>query len=91
MYINISSKEKIMFTVDTFIDTFQNGKKQFVATMVKNEVVAGALNQFIDAQTAYTKEAVAAFTEVGTVLKDEAIKTAKEAIKFDLSKFSFAK
>ena len=40
------------------IDSIQEGKKQFVSTFVKHDQIAKALNQFIDSQTAYTKEMV---------------------------------
>lgn len=76
-----------MFTLDTAIDTFQTGKKQFVSTVfAKNESVAKALNEFVDAQTAYTKSAVKAGTDVATKLGTEATKLAQEASKFDYTK-----
>lgn len=76
-----------MFTFDTAIDTIQTGKKTFVNTVfAKNEVVAKALNEFVDAQTAYTKSAVKAGTDVATKLSSEAVKMAQEATKFDYTK-----
>lgn len=41
----------------TFIDTVQSGKKQFVNTFVKHEGIGKILNDFVDAQTKYTKSA----------------------------------
>lgn len=63
-----------MFTFDLIIDTIQNGKKQFVNTYVTNKEVAAALNEFVDAQTAYTKNAAKAGTEMLTKLGTEATK-----------------
>jgi hypothetical protein len=51
---------------DAFIDTFQSGKKNFVNTFVQHEGIAKALNQFVDAQTAYTKSAVNAGIQSAT-------------------------
>lgn len=76
-----------MFTLDTTIDTIQSAKKQFVNTVfAKQEGFAKALNQFVDAQTAYTKEAVKAGTEVATKLGTEATKMAQDVSKFDFTK-----
>jgi len=76
-----------MFTLDTTIDAIQTGKKNFVNTVfAQNKTVADALNQFVDAQTAYTKSAVKAGTDVATTLASEGVKTAQEAAKVDFSK-----
>lgn len=73
-----------MFITDTIIDAVQNGKKQFVNTVfANNESVAKALSGFVDAQTAYTKEAVKAGTNTATTLASEATKAVQEAAKFD--------
>lgn len=42
----------------TMISMVQNSKKHFVDTFVKHEGLKYALNQFVDAQTEYTKKAV---------------------------------
>lgn len=42
----------------TAIDAIQTGKKQFVTTFVKHEGISKIFNDFIDAQTRYTKAAV---------------------------------
>lgn len=77
-----------MFTLDSTIDSIQTGKKTFVNTVfAQNEQVATALNQFVDAQTAYTKAAVKAGTDVATKLAQEGVKVAQEAMKFDYAKF----
>ena len=76
-----------MFTLDTTIDFIQTGKKDFVnAVFANNEKVAEALNQFVDAQTEYTKKAAKAGTDVATKLSSEAVKAVQEAAKFDYSK-----
>ena len=41
--------------INTAIDSFQDAKKQFVKTFVKNEELAKPLNTFIEAQTLYAK------------------------------------
>lgn len=76
-----------MFTLDATIDAVQTGKKQFVKTFVQNETVANALNKFVDAQTAYTKDAAKVGTETFTVMASEFTKAAQNATKFDYTKF----
>lgn len=76
-----------MFTTEYFIDSFQNGKKQFVNTFVQHEGIKKALNDFVDGQTAYTKSAVKVATEVTTRITEESTKAITELTKFDLSKF----
>jgi len=73
--------------MDTTIDMIQTAKKEFVNTVfANNEKVAVALNQFVDAQTAYTKSAAKAGTEVATKLASEATKTVQDFAKFDYVK-----
>jgi methylglyoxal synthase len=69
-----------MFNPEIIIDTIQNGKKQFVNTFVQHDGVKKALNEFVDAQAAYTKSAVKTATEVNA-------KLITEMTKFDASKF----
>ena len=56
------------------VDAIQNAKKQFVSTFVQHKEFAKVLNGFVDAQTAYTKEAIAAgaaaFTGTQEILTD---------------------
>lgn len=40
------------------VDSIQTAKKQAITTFVAHEGIAKALNQFVDAQTAYTKSAI---------------------------------
>lgn len=76
-----------MFTLDTTIDAVQSAKKETIKTFVKNEEVAQALTELVDAQTAYTKEAVKATTDATTKLMskmaNETVKIAHEAAKAD--------
>ena len=46
-----------MYTVDQTIDTIQNSKKQFVGAVVKNDAIAKSLNEFVDAQTVFARQA----------------------------------
>jgi hypothetical protein len=77
-----------MFTFDTVIDTVQTGKKQFVKTFVNNEKIADALNEFIDAQTQYTKQAVSVGTKTATTLGKETLNAMETAVKFDYAKLN---
>jgi hypothetical protein len=57
-----------MDEINLFIDTVQSAKKVVVKSVVTNTVIADSLNGFVDAQTAYTKEAVkATISAVGTI------------------------
>ena len=76
-----------MFTIDATIDAVQTGKKQFVKTFVQNEKIAEAMNSFIDAQAAYTKQAAKVGSDTVTTLVSESTKVAQEAMKFDYTKF----
>lgn len=51
-----------MFNTFAFqgVDAIQSAKKQFVSTFVQNEKIKEALNGFVDAQAAYTKDAITA-------------------------------
>lgn len=76
-----------MFTLDTVIDTVQSGKKTFVNSFVTNETIKSAMIDFIDAQTAYTKEAAKAGTDMFTTVTKEAVSAVQSAAKFDYAKF----
>lgn len=76
-----------MFTLDATIDAIQGAKKQFVSTFVQNETVAKALNEFVDAQSDYTKKAVKTTVDAATRVTQEVVKGATEASKFDYAKF----
>ena len=77
-----------MFTVEKLVDTIQNSKKQFVETFVKQEDVRDSLNEFIDAQTEYTKTVVDTATKLTKTVSDEATKLVKEVSEYDWSNFT---
>lgn len=56
------------FMANTVIDSVQSGKKQFISTFVTDEKIATILENFVDAQTAYTKSAVNSAIETSTKL-----------------------
>jgi hypothetical protein len=69
-----------MFAVDTFIDTVQGAKKQFVSTFVTDKELQKPLNAFVDTQTAFVKQIVEtnkALTEQATEAFQKFVKTAK--------------
>jgi hypothetical protein len=76
-----------MFTINNTIDAVQTAKKQWVKTFVQNEAVAKAMNDYVDAQSEYTKAASKAGTETVTVFVNETVKAAQSAGKFDYAKF----
>lgn len=76
-----------MFTIDSMVDSVQTGKKTFVKTFVQNEVMADAMNNFIEAQSAYTKSAVKTGFDTSLAMTSEMVKMAQEANKFDYVKF----
>lgn len=52
--------------IHTTVDTIQTSKKIFVDTFVKHEGLAKSLNEFVDTQTDYTKQAFDASVKAGT-------------------------
>ena len=54
--------------VNNTVDAIQTSKKIFVDTFVKHEGLAKSLNEFIDAQTNYTKQAIDASIKAGNEL-----------------------
>lgn len=76
-----------MFSTEGTIDAIQNGKKTLVKMLVSNEVIAKSMNEFIDAQTAYTKSAVAASSEAAATINKEMVRAFQEFGKFDYKKF----
>jgi hypothetical protein len=51
--------------VNNTVDAIQTSKKIFVDTFVKHEGLAKSLNEFVDAQTNYTKQAIDASMKAG--------------------------
>lgn len=76
-----------MFTFDPVIDAVQTSKKTFIKTFVTNEKIATSLNDFVDSQTAYTKEATKATTAMMTSVLGEASRSMQDLTKFDYTKF----
>ena len=52
--------------INTAIDTIQTSKKMFVDTFVKHDGLAKSFNDFVDAQTDYTKQAIDVSIKAGT-------------------------
>lgn len=69
-----------------FIDAIQTAKKDAVKQFVKHEAIAKSLNEFVDAQTAYTKDFVETSTKVSTSLGKEITSAVQEAVKRDYAK-----
>lgn len=76
-----------MFTTDAIIDAVQNGKKTFVKTFIQNETLAEAMNNFVDAQTVYTKESVKSISDINTTITKETLSILQNASKFDFEQF----
>lgn len=77
--------------VNNTVDAIQTSKKIFVDTFVKHEGLAKSLNEFVDAQTNYTKQAIDASIKTGnevyTTVSDrtfytDTTKSMQEAAKF---------
>ena len=66
-------------SVNTFIDTIQDAKKQIVNTFVKDESLVKTINDFVDSQRAFTKQ-------VAKTTFDVSMETAKQAAAFDVKK-----
>lgn len=52
------------------VDGIQSAKKQFVSTFVQHEGFQKVLNNFVDAQTQYTKEAITAGSVAATGVQE---------------------
>lgn len=48
----------IKLLIDNTVDSIQVSKKMFVDTFVKHEGLSKTMNEFVDAQTEYTKKAI---------------------------------
>ena len=83
--------------IHTTVDTIQTSKKMFVDTFVKHETMAKSLNDFVDAQTDYTKQAIDVTIKTGTEVYNtisdkafytETLKAAQDAVTQIVSKKS---
>lgn len=70
--------------INTFIDTVQGAKSQFLNTFVTDKGIRQSLQDFVDAQTSFTKTAAKSLQDVVT-------QSAEQALKFDVTKTKFAK
>ena len=77
-----------MFTADTFIDSIQLAKKEAVKTFVKNEDIAKSLTAYVDAETAFAKQATKATTETAAGLFSETTKAVEKFAKFDYTEWA---
>lgn len=59
---------------NTFIDTVQGAKTQFLKTFVTNEPVRKSLQSFVDAQTTFAKQVAKTTQEVVTLTSQELVK-----------------
>ena len=66
----------LQLMANAFIDTIQGGKKQFIATFVTHDKLATIMEEFVDAQTTYTKAAFS--TGIETATKLAKLATSKE-------------
>ena len=77
----INGKDILMFNnADEFIDTVQKAKKDWIKLFVSNDTVAKTLNEWVDAQTNYTKEAVKATTSAAETIATEVQKTGDQLL-----------
>jgi hypothetical protein len=66
-----------MFALDTFIDTIQSAKKQFVTTFVTDKEVQKPLIGLVDAQTDFVKQIVKTNEVLANQTKDAFTKALK--------------
>jgi hypothetical protein len=64
-----------MFALNSFIDSFQNGKKYFVNSFVTDKSLSTSINAFVDAQTAYTKQVFKTTNEVSETIATQVQKS----------------
>jgi len=75
---NIEKDNEMFNNADEFIDTIQKAKKDWVKMFVYSDNVSKTMNEFIDAQTTYTKEAVKATSAAAGNIANEIQKTADQ-------------
>lgn len=75
-----------MFTVDTALDAIQTAQKEAVKTFVKHEAIAKSLNELVDVQSKFARDAVKTGTDVATKVGTELTKVGQEIAKFDYAK-----
>ena len=75
LHLHTQEKNMLYELANTSIDTIQGTKKQFVKTFISNDRLATVFNNFIDAQTDYTKKAINAGLTVVSELQQIATDT----------------
>lgn len=65
--------------VNTFIDSVQDAKLQWIKTFVKDESLAKPITAFVESQRAFSKQ-------VAKTTFDVSLETAVQAVKFDAKK-----
>ena len=58
LVVNSLIKENTMFTPDFYVDTVQNGKKQFIKKYMNHAELAHDWNKYVDAQTVFVQQAL---------------------------------
>lgn len=76
-----------MIGTDFVIDQIQGAKKAAVKMYVTDKEMSDVMNNFIDAQTEYTKKAASETMTLYSELTAVTIKTLQNASKFDYFKF----
>ena len=99
LILNTLTQEKIMFNQFAFqaVEGIQSAKKQFVSTFVQHDGFQKVLNNFVDAQTEYTKSAIeagsAAVSGIQEILTDRTpyVKMAQKVAEYFPAAGAFAK
>jgi len=56
------------YMTNMFIDAVQNTKREWIKTFVKTESLAKPMNDFVNAQTTYTKELAKTASDIGNAV-----------------------
>jgi hypothetical protein len=72
-------KGEKMFAYNSFIDSFQYGKKTFVNMFITDEKIKSSLNAFVDTQTVFAKQSIKTFEDVSESMINEFKKKMKDA------------
>ena len=68
-----------MFAYNSFIDSFQSGKKMFVSMFVTDQKIKSSLNDFVDTQTAFAKQSIKTFEDITECAMNEYKKKLKDS------------
>ena len=79
---SLNKENEMLYYTNMAIDAFQSGKTAWLQTFVKEEQVRKPLQQFVDAQTAYTKQITKTWYDVtGAAAKAMVEKTFSKEVK----------